>query len=69
MTVSGGRSADWGHSSSGVRNSLANGADPPVVLPRMPEKFRLTGRHAEGAICEVFKAHHTALDIAVSASG
>lgn len=66
MTVSGGRSDLGAHVSSGVRNSLAKGADSPIVLPRLPEKFKVTGRHAEGAICEVFKAHHTALDIAVA---
>jgi serine/threonine-protein kinase len=32
----------------------------------LSDKFQLTGRHAEGAICEVFKAHHVALDIAVA---
>ena len=66
MTISGGRRAIGAQNSSGVRNSLAGRADSPVVLPKLPEKFQLTGRHAEGAICEVFKAHHVALDIAVA---
>jgi serine/threonine-protein kinase len=37
-----------------------------LVLPQLPGKFELIGRHAEGAICEVFKAHHVALDIGVA---
>ena len=66
MTLSGGRAGHLGHDPSGVRNSGAVLTDPPVMLPRLPEKFELTGFHAQGATCEVFKAHHVALDIAVA---
>jgi serine/threonine protein kinase len=64
MTVSGGlgRWADV----RGVRNSLARVTDRTVVLPNLGEKFVVTGRHAEGATCDVFKAHHVALDLAVA---
>jgi serine/threonine protein kinase len=65
MTLSGGRVGHWGHL-SGVRNSLPGLTDRTVVLPNMGEKFEITGRHAEGATCDVFKAHHVGLDLAVA---
>ncbi|HEX6275792.1 MAG TPA: serine/threonine-protein kinase [Polyangiaceae bacterium] len=40
--------------------------DRTVVFPNLGEKFVVTGRHAEGATCDVFKAHHVALDLAVA---
>jgi serine/threonine protein kinase len=66
MTVSGGRLGEWAQNPSGERNSRVVPTDQAVVLPHLGEKFVITGRHAEGATCEVFKAHHVALDLAVA---
>ena len=67
MTVSGGSAGDGAATdSSGVRNSLPPVTDRAVALARIGENFELTGRHAEGATCEVFKGHHVALDVAIA---
>jgi serine/threonine protein kinase len=66
MTVAGGRADHWAEGASGIRNSHPAPTDPAVMLPRLSEKLEITGRHAEGATCEVFKAHHVALDIGVA---
>jgi serine/threonine protein kinase len=66
VTVSGGRAGGWTANSSGVRNSPAPATDHLVALSRIGENFEITGSHAEGATCEVFKGHHVALDIAIA---